>query len=348
MTSFGTRRRWSFRLIASVVVVLAALLVPAGSSAHYNGDHHKVDGVRAEIKQGTLGVKGSDRADAVALRLKAGDPAAVEVDAGDDGSADFSFARGDISAIDVETGDGNDSARIDDANGAFTDTIPTTIAGGDGNDSLEGGQLQVAAENETYRGGDGDDLVDGGKGNDTADLSDGNDTFRWDNGEGSDVIEGQDGRDEMVFNGAAGAETVTLTANGERLRFFRIQGNVTMDTDDVETVDFNALGGTDDVVVNDLTGTDVTKTNLDLAGTLGGSAGDGAVDNVAVQGTNGDDRIRIDGNGSGADVTGLATAVSIVHAERTDSLLVNTLAGTDNVAMNGVAGMQVLVDGAPI
>ena len=27
-------------------------------------------------------------------------------------------------------GGGNDSARIDDANGAFTDSIPTTIAGG--------------------------------------------------------------------------------------------------------------------------------------------------------------------------------------------------------------------------
>ena len=30
-----------------------------------------------------------------------------------------------------------------------------------------------------------------------------------------------------------------------------------MDTNDVETVDFNALGGSDTVTVNDLTGTDV-------------------------------------------------------------------------------------------
>jgi hypothetical protein len=90
----------------------------------------------------------------------------------------------------------------------------------------------------------------------------------------------------------------------------------------------------------------VAQTNIDLAGTLGGNAGDGAVDNVVVNGTNGDDTIHIDGSGSGADVTGLATAVSVKHTDQTDLLSVNTLAGTDNVFVNGVAGvLQVLVDG---
>ena len=70
-----------------------------------------------------------------------------------------------------------------------------------------------------------------------------------------------------------------------------------MDTDGVEIVDFNALGGTDNVTVNDLTGTDVTQMNLDLAGTLGGSAADGAGDNVVVNGTNGDDTINITATG---------------------------------------------------
>ncbi len=53
----------------------------------------------------------------------------------------------------------------------------------------------------------------------------------------------------MLFNGAAANEDITMTANGRRLRFFRNLGNVTMDTDHVETVDFNALGGTDNVTV---------------------------------------------------------------------------------------------------
>jgi Ca2+-binding RTX toxin-like protein len=345
MTSPGTRPKWPFLCIAMVVLVLAALVVPVASSAN----KHKVQDVRAQIKRGALEIKGGDQANAVALRLKAGDSTVVQVDVGNDGSADFSFARSDLRAIDVKMGDGDDSVRVDDTNGAFTDSIPTTIAGGDGNDSLEGGQVQVAAENETFKAGDGNDTVDGGKGNDTAYLGDGHDTFRWDNGEGSDVIEGQHGNDTMVFNGAAASETVTMTANAGRLIFFRVQGNVTMDTDGVEIVDFNGLNGTDNVTVNDLTGTQVTQTNIDLAGALGGTASDGIAENVVVNGTNGDDSIAINGNGSGADVTGLATAVSVTHADPTDMLSVNTLAGTDNVFVNGVAGvLQVLVDGAPV
>jgi hypothetical protein len=337
----NTRPKWPFHVSATVVALaLAALAVPVTSSASKD----KVDGVRAEIKRGTLQVKGGDQANAVALRLKAGDANTVQVDVGDNGSADFSFARRDISAINVKTGDGNDSVRVDDANGAFTNTIATTIAGGGGNDALNGG---LGAEK--YKGGDGNDTVDGNGGSDTAHLGGGNDTFRWDPGDGSDVIEGQDGSDTMLFNGAAGAEQVTLTANGGRLTFFRVQANITMDTDDVEIVDFNALGGADTITVNDLTGTDVTQTNLDLAAALGGNAADGAVDNVVVNGTNGDDTIDIDGNGSGADVTGLAAAVSVKHADTTDVISVNTLAGTDNVVANGVAGvLQVLVDGAVV
>lgn len=336
------RPKRRFHLPAAVVALaLSSLVVAAPASASANG---KVEGVRAAVKHGTLNVTGSDGGQQVALRLKAGDPQTIQVDAGDNGSADFSFDRPDVQAIRVKMGDGNDSARIDDANGAFTNTIPTTLKGGDGNDTLEGGQTQVAAENETFKGGDGNDLVDGGKGNDTAYLGSGNDTFRWDNGEGSDVIEGQDGIDTLLFNGAPVAENVTMSANGGRLNFFRVQGNVTMNTDGVEIVDDNAIGGADTVTVNDLTGTDVTQTNIDLAGAFGGTAPDGAVDSVDVSGTNGVDNINIQGNGSGADVTGLATAVSVKHADTTDHLNVHTLAGADNVVQNVGGLIQLLVD----
>jgi hypothetical protein len=84
-------------------------------------------------------------------------------------------------------------------------------------------------------------------------------------------------------------------------------------------------------------------------GTLGGTAGYGAVDNVAVNGTDGDDAIDIAGSDSGPDVTGLATAVSVKYPDPTDNLSVNTLAGIDNVFTSGVAGvLQVLVDGTPV
>src|SRR5919108_720119 len=146
--STNSRPRWPFQLSATLAaLVTAALVVPVSSSA--NND--KVDGVRTAIKHDTLDVTGSDDGQQIALRLKASDPNRIEVDAGDDGSADSSFDRDAVQAIKLKLGDGNDSARIDDANGAFTDSIPTTIAGGDGNDSLEGGQVQIAAENETFK-----------------------------------------------------------------------------------------------------------------------------------------------------------------------------------------------------
>ena len=336
--------RQHFLTAAAVGLSLAALAVAAPASAK-NG---KVDGVRAAVNHSTLNVTGSDGGQQVALRLKAGDPSRIQVDAGDDGSADLSFASDDVDAIKVKLGDGNDLARIDDSNGSFTGgSRPTTIAGGDGNDTLLGAQNPPAGpaadQVETYKGGDGNDTIDGGRGNDTAYLGGGNDTFRWDPGEGSDAIEGQDGADTMLFNGAGNAanpvvDTVTMSANGGRLTFFRQPGAVTMDTDDVEIVDFNALAGADTVLVDDLTGTDVTQTDLDLGGT------DGAVDSVDVNGTNGVDNINVQGNGSGADVTGLATADSVKQAEPTDHLNVHTLAGADNVAGNTGGQIQLLVD----
>ena len=41
--------------------------------------------------------------------------------------------------------------------------------------------------------------------------------------------------------------------------FFRDIANVTMDMDDVESIGFKALGGVDNVVVDDLSGTDVVR-----------------------------------------------------------------------------------------
>ena len=68
----------------------------------------------------------------------------------------------------------------------------------------------------------------------------------------------------MQFNGANIAENIDISANGGRVRFFRNIANVTMDLDDVERIDFNALGGADKIVVNDLSGTDVDQVRINL------------------------------------------------------------------------------------
>src|SRR6478752_2407073 len=148
------------------------------------------------LRHGVLSILGTDAADSITLRLKAGDPNALQVDVGDKGSADFNFPRARINAITVDAGAGNDLVRIDESNGVFTDTIRTTLAGGPGDDNLSGGSGA-----ETLVGGDGNDRIDGNTGNDLALMGSGDDTFVWDPGDGSDTVEGQDGSDTMLFNG---------------------------------------------------------------------------------------------------------------------------------------------------
>src|SRR2546421_8101021 len=93
-----------------------------------------------------------------------------------------------------------------------------------------------------------------------------------------------------------------------------------MDTHGVENVDFNALGGADQVTVNDLTGTDVTSVDVDLANILGGTTGDGQADRVVVNGTNGNDTINVAGDAGGVKASGLAATVEVLHDRKSDEL----------------------------
>jgi Ca2+-binding RTX toxin-like protein len=220
--------------------------------------------------------------------------------------------------------------------------VRLTLDGGAGADLIRGGQGA-----DTLLGGSEADDVDGNQGNDAAFLGTENDVFTWDPGDGSDTVEGQAGTDKMVFNGSGGAENFSYTANGGRLTFFRNLGNITMDVDDTELVDLRALGGADTVVVNDLTGTDVTETDIDLAGAIGGTTGDGAADAITINGTNGADNVAVAANGGVVDVTGVVPAVGISHSEAAnDTLAINGLDGNDDVAVGGgVAGLiQTAID----
>ena len=227
------------------------------------------------------------------------------------------------------------------------ETLPrssrSSVDGGAGNDTILG-----TNGIDLLLGGDGDDFVDGQQGNDVAFLGAGDDTFQWDPGDGSDTIEGQEGTDTMLFNGNGANELFEASANGGRLLFTRDVGSIVMDANDVEVVDLNALGGTDTITVNDLSGTDVSELNPNLAGTLGGTAGDGQPDAVIVHGTTGDDVVLPAGDASGVAVIGLAAQVNITGAEAAnDRLTVNALAGDDVVDASGLAAgsIQLTADG---
>jgi Ca2+-binding RTX toxin-like protein len=213
------------------------------------------------------------------------------------------------------------------------DVVDATSLEADGIQLTMNGGLGV----DVFLGSEGDDLVNGGDGDDVALMAAGDDTFVWNPGDDNDTLEGQDGHDTMLFNGANIAEHIAISANGGRVRFLRDIANVTMDVNDVESIDFTARGGADTIVVDDVSGTDLTEVNTDLAAFVGGG-GDGQPDNVIVQGTNGDDVSVVFGDASGVSAIGLAAQVNITGAEAAnDRLTVNALAGNDIVDASGLA-----------
>ena len=233
-------------------------------------------------------------------------------------------------AIDIGTSENlvlNANGGIDSfsATGNLAALIKITVDGGVGNDTILGSNGI-----DVLLGGAGNDFADGQQGNDVAFLGAGNDTFQWDPGDGSDVVEGQDGTDTLLFNGSNGDEQMAASANGGRVLFTRNLGNIVMDLDDVESIVAKALGGTDLLTVNDLSGTDVVNVTADLAASGGGN--DLAADNVVVNATNGDDIASITGAGTNVQVSDLAARVSVSGG----------IAGSDRLTVNGLFGSDVL------
>ncbi|HEX2364162.1 MAG TPA: calcium-binding protein, partial [Bradyrhizobium sp.] len=212
-----------------------------------------------------------------------------------------------------------------DVTNLAADGIQLTMNGGLGNDVFLGSQ--------------GDDLINGGDGNDVAFMAAGDDTFVWNPGDDNDIVEGQAGFDTMLFNGANISENVDISANGGRVRFTRDVANITMDLNDVEHVQFNALGGADNITVNDLTGTNVSEIDLDLGGN------DNAADTVTLNATNGNDVITVSQDANGViTVTGLAEEVKITGASTGDRLVINGLGGDDVITTSGLNGGILLTE----
>jgi Ca2+-binding RTX toxin-like protein len=261
--------------------------------------------------------------------------------------------------------EGNDAIRLDETNGPlpaaqlFGGSGNDSLTGGsgndalhgqDGNDSLSGGAgedfllgqsggdvLFGGNDADQLFGGSGDDTADGDRGDDVAFLGDGNDLFVWDPGDSSDRVEGEAGFDTMLFNGSGADEKFEASANGPRLRFTRDVGNIVMDTDGVERVDVEALGGADTVTLNNLTGTAVQELRVDLEAVKNGGAADDKTDRVILNGTAGQDFVSVLGSAGSLFVLGLPTFVTVQRAAAADQLTVNTLAGNDRVEAGSIA-----------
>ena len=136
MNSKRRRAVQAARLTASAFAASAVVAVAAGTAAA-DDSRGQSDGSSAsqarlkepkvKLKDGRLEIEGKKAEDdRIALFLKPGDPGTLQVDVDGDGTADESVPRAEITSISVDPGRGDDIVRIDESNGLFTDTIPTT------------------------------------------------------------------------------------------------------------------------------------------------------------------------------------------------------------------------------
>jgi len=250
----------------------------------------------------------------------------------------------DVNGVDNVMIDGNGGDDVIAAGNGLSTLTNLTIDGGAGNDTITGGD-----GNDLLLGGDGNDLVNGGRGNDVAFLGSGNDVFVWNPGDGSDTVEGQAGFDTLLFNGANVSEHIDISANGSRASFTRDIASITMDLNGVEKIDFHALGGADNIVVHDLSGTDVKQVMIDLASPAGSATGDGQSDTVTVDGAAGNDHITVASSGTSVVVNGTPAQVTVDGAEADkDVLVVNGLGGRDTIDASALAANQIklVIDGS--
>jgi Ca2+-binding RTX toxin-like protein len=236
---------------------------------------------------------------------------------------------------------GNDTISLDEANGALP---AANLFGGDGNDILTGGSgndmlfgqagndiLLGKGGNDFLFGGDGNDTLTGGDGDDQVFGEAGNDRMIWNPGDDTDLNEGGDGTDTVEVNGGNGDEAFTVTANGTRVRFDR-----------VNPAPFSIdIGTSENLVVNMNGGNDTFSATGNLAALIQITV-DGGAGNDTILGSNGADRLLggdgndfIDGN-QGNDVVLMGAGDDVFQWDPGDgSDTVEGQDGTDKMVFNG-------------
>ena len=286
---------------------------------------HAAPPIRIAAAGGVLHVTGTPFADSIVLRPADGDPATGEVDINDDGAADFSFPVADFSTVIVDGVNGNDHLAVDTSHEAFPASLTIVLSGGRGDDDLVGG-----LGHQVLLGGPGDDTIDGNQGADDQFGGSGNDVIRWDPGDGSDLVDGGTGFDTMLFFGSAGSEIFHAAQNGSRVTFTRNLGNIVMDLNDTERIDLRPLAGNDDLTVDNITGTDLRRIDVD-------EGGDGFIDTVTVNGSAAADTFHVAADGGTVSVSRAgAPTVRVSGADfesdfgQSDQLTVAGLGGADS------------------
>ena len=250
---------------------------------------------------------------------------------------------------------GNDSLSLNEANGALP---KANLFGGGGQDTLIGGSGADLAfgqsGNDTILGRGGADMLFGGSNNDTLTGGDADDQvfgqsdvdrMIWNPGDDTDLNEGGLGTDTVEVNGGNGAEVLTTTSNGTRVRFDRIDpAPFSIDIGTSESLVVNANGGNDSfsatgnlaaliaITVDGGTGDDTLLGSNGIDLLIGGDNNDfidGQQGNDVVLAGAGDDTFQWD-PGDGSDV--------LEGQAGTDKLIFNGSAGNETIELSANGG----------
>jgi hypothetical protein len=263
-----------------------------------------------------IAVQGTDQGDLIRVRALNDD---VRVQR-QDRTVDIHGARLADDRLTVSGRAGSDDILADANAGA---SLALTFDGGAGPDQLDG-----SAAPDTLLGGADNDVVTGRKGGDVVDLGDGDDRFTRIPQDGHDLVEGGAGTDVLTATGTTADDVIDVSGMLARTRLR--DGLTEANLGSVETVEVNPLHGTDNVNVQDLTGTATRTVNVHL------STPDLRVDTLTAIGSQAADSIRATTSDTTHTISGLAATVNLVNPERGEKLTIDARGGDDTVDGSGI------------
>jgi len=291
----------------------------------FSGQDQPADcgGHQVFIADGCLNIIGTVAGTTLSVGLRPGAPTIIEVDIDDDDFIEHNFRRADVDCIIIDARGGDDVVLIDESNGIFTNTEPTTIYGGSGDDEL-------------YGGSGGEDFIPG-PGNDIVLMGAGDDRFVWIDGDDTDLVEGEAGVDDVEVHGSDLAEHFTVTANGTRVRFDRLNPHpFSLD-----------LGACENLIIQAHGGDDTTSATGNLAALITITADGGDGDDTLLGGNGGD--VLIGGEGAdfidgqqGSDLILLGAGDDVFQWDPGDGNdTIEGQDGTDAIHFNGSSGDEI-------
>jgi hypothetical protein len=203
--------------------------------------------------------------------------------------------------------------------------IGLTLDGGPGEDSISGTDAA-----DILRGGPDRDSISGLKGDDVIEGGDGDDSFTRSTPDGNDRVEGGAGVDTMSAAGTESDESIEVGGLLARTVVRYGIGTGSADMGDVEQLSMNAFGGLDNITVRDLSGTATTKVDVRS------NSADLRVDTLTVQGTQGNDAMKLTTSGTTHTVSGLPATVNFVQPERGEKLVLDAGSGDDTIDATGL------------